>query len=157
MPVIELSTHINAPVEKCFDIAMSIDVHVVSTQQTGETAIAGRTSGLIELGETVTWRAKHFGIWQTLTSKITGFQPPVRNNDGITTGAFFEDEMVAGTFKSHHFAPQHNDTTLMLDVFIFESPFGILGKLANLLFLTNYMTDLLEKRNQVVKQVAEQL
>ena len=71
MPVIELATHINAPIGKCFDLARDIDVHVASTRHTSETAIAGRTSGLIELGEWVTWRAKHFGIWQTLTSKIT--------------------------------------------------------------------------------------
>jgi hypothetical protein len=69
MTQIELSTHINAPIGRCFDLARSIELHVESTKQTGERAIAGRTSGLIELGESVTWRAKHFGIWQNLTSK----------------------------------------------------------------------------------------
>ena len=88
--IIELSTHINAPLERCFDLARSIDLHIISTKQTGEQAIAGRTSGLIELGETVTWRAKHFGVWQTLTSKITHFDHP--NS--------FTDEMVEGAFKS---------------------------------------------------------
>jgi hypothetical protein len=62
MPRLELSTYINAPVEICFDTARSIDVHMASTAHTGERAIAGRTSGLIELGETVTWRARHFGV-----------------------------------------------------------------------------------------------
>ncbi|TSD62960.1 SRPBCC family protein [Inquilinus sp. KBS0705] len=158
MAKIFLSTDINAPVQRCFDIARNIDIHLVSTAHTGETAIAGRTSGLIELGETVTWRAKHFGIWQTLTSKITAFQPPVFNVDGTTTAAFFEDRMVSGAFKGfshgHHFSPQGNKTT-MLDVFVFESPLGILGKFANWLFLKRYMTDLLERRNTVIKKVAE--
>lgn len=117
MPKIELITKINAPIEKC------IDLHLESTKQTGEQAIAGRTDGLIELGETVTWRAKHFGIRQKLTSKITDFNYP----------NFFVDEMVDGAFKSfrheHHFSKVDNHT-VMKDVFVFESPLGVSGRLA---------------------------
>jgi hypothetical protein len=76
MPKIELLTEINAPIEKCFDLARSIELHIESTKQTGERAIAGKTSGLIGLNETVTWRAKHFGTWQNLTSKITEYNYP---------------------------------------------------------------------------------
>ena len=113
MPTIELSTHINAPVGICFDIARDIDVHVASTAHTGERAIAGRTSGLIELGETVTWRAKHFGIWQNLTSKITEMERP----------AFFTDVLVKGAFKSfthEHYFTELNGQTVMKDRFTFE-------------------------------------
>lgn len=148
MSKIVLTTFINAPLEKCFDISRDIDVHVASTAHTGERAIAGRTSGLIGFGETVTWRAKHFGIWQTLTSKITDFNAPV----------FFTDEMVSGAFKSfrhEHYFSHDGARTLMQDVFIFESPLGILGKLASWLFLKRYMTALLMKRNEVIKEVAE--
>ena len=145
---IGLTTIINAPVEKVFDLARSIDLHMESTKQTGEKAIAGRTYGLIELGETVTWRAKHFGIWQTLTSKITEFDHP----------NYFVDEMVRGTFKSirhEHYFLSRNGQTLMRDVFVFESPLGILGKFVNWLALTKYMTDLLKERNRVIKATAE--
>jgi ligand-binding SRPBCC domain-containing protein len=148
MPRIELTTIVNAPVEKVFDLARSIDMHMESTKQTGEKAIAGKISGLIELGESVTWRAKHFGIWQTLTSKITEFDRP----------NYFVDEMVKGTFKSirheHHFSGVDNHT-LMRDLFVFESPLGILGWLINRLILTGYMTKLLEERNRMMKEVAE--
>jgi ligand-binding SRPBCC domain-containing protein len=148
MPIIELLTTINAPIGLCFDTARNIDVHVESTRQTGEQAIAGRTSGLIELGETVTWRAKHFGIWQTLSSKVTEISYP----------SFFADEMVKGAFRyfrhEHHFTGD-NKQTVMRDVFVFEPPLGLLGKLANAVFLTKYMTDLLVKRNLVIKEVAE--
>ena len=148
MPKIELITLINAPIETCFDLARSIDLHMESTKQTGEQAIAGRTSGLIELGETVTWRARHFGIRQTLTSKITDFDRP----------NFFADELVKGAFKSfrheHRFHAQGNQT-MMKDVFVFESPLGILGRLVNWLVLKKYMTRLLIKRNEVIKAVAE--
>lgn len=148
MPKIELTTIINAPIETCFDLARSIDVHIESTKQTGEQAVAGRTSGLIELGETVTWGAKHFGIWQTLTSEITDFDKP----------NFFADELVKGAFKSfrhEHYFLARNGQTLMKDVFIFESPYGILGRLFNRMVLTKYMTALLIKRNGVIKAVAE--
>lgn len=78
MPEIELRTEINAKKEIVFDLSRSIDLHKISTHQTKEQAIAGKTSGLIGLDESVTWRAKHFGIYQTLTSKITEFDPPCK-------------------------------------------------------------------------------
>src|ERR1700760_2883163 len=115
MPKIILETLIEAPVGRCFDLARDIDLHAASMQHTGERAVAGRTSGLIEFGETVTWEATHFGIRQRLTSKITKFDYPDR----------FVDEQVSGAFKSfrheHHFS-KHGDATLMSDVFIFTSP-----------------------------------
>jgi ligand-binding SRPBCC domain-containing protein len=148
MPKIEISTLINAPIEVCFDLARSIDLHMESTKQTGEQAISGRTSGLIGLGEIVTWRAKHFGIRQKLTAKITRFEYPY----------YFTDEMVSGAFKSFrhdHLFSTVAGQTIMKDVFDFESPVGWLGNLANFLFLTRYMRKLLLNRNQVIKQVAE--
>jgi len=148
MSKLELSTLINAPVERVFDLSRSIDLHVESTKHTGEKAIAGRTSGLIGYGETVTWRAKHLGIWQTLSSKITEFDYPNH----------FTDEMVEGAFKSikhKHLFYAVDGKTLMKDIFVFVSPFGILGKLANFLFLTSYMKRLLEERNGVIKEAAE--
>jgi ligand-binding SRPBCC domain-containing protein len=146
MPIIELLTGINAPVKRCFDLSRSIDLHL--TRHTGEQAIAGTTSGLINLNETVTWRAKHFFIWQTLTTKIVELHSP----------DFFADEMVSGAFKSfrhEHYFFELNGQTIVRDVFIFESPLGILGKLFNLLTLKAYMTSLLKQRNAVIKQVAE--
>ncbi|MGN6180182.1 MAG: SRPBCC family protein [Mucilaginibacter sp.] len=148
MSRIELSTRINAPIEKVFDLSRSIDLHMRSTSKTGEQAVAGRTSGLIGLGETVTWRAKHFGIWQQLTSKVTEFNYPT----------LFIDEMVSGAFKSfrheHHFAVDDGGT-LMRDVFVFESPLGIIGKLFNWLILKRYMTKFLVERNKMIKEEAE--
>jgi ligand-binding SRPBCC domain-containing protein len=148
MPNIHLQTLISADIETCFDLSRSNDLHLESTRQTGETAIAGRTSGLIQFGETVTWRARHFGIWQTLTSKITVMQKP----------DLFVDEMVDGAFSSnrheHHFA-QACVATLMTDIFTFEAPLGWLGDIACKLFLTRYMTNLLTQRNEVIKNHAE--
>ena len=148
MPVIHLRTEINAPIEICFDLARSIDLHMISTAHTGEKAIAGRTSGLIERNETVTWRAKHLGIWQNLTSVITDLEFP----------HYFADEMVKGAFKRfrHEHRFTYNGTsTLMLDTFDFESPLGVLGIIANNLFLTKYVERLLAGRNATIKEYAE--
>lgn len=150
MAIIRLETRIHAPIEICFDISRDIDVHIKSTKHTGETAIAGTITGLIGLGESVTWRARHLGIWQTLTSKITAFNYPV----------YFTDEMVQGaftSFKHEHIFEAKENSTLMTDVFRFESPLGMLGKLANHLFLTTYMRNLLVHRNEVIKKEAERL
>ncbi|MFY0698908.1 MAG: SRPBCC family protein [Balneola sp.] len=148
MPKIILRTEIQADKDIVFDLSRSIDLHKISTEQTNETAIAGKTTGLIGLNESVTWKAKHFGIYQTLTSKVTEFERPV----------YFADEMVKGAFKSfkheHHFE-ELNRKTIMTDVFNYRSPFGLLGRLVDSLFLKKYMTDLLEKRNQIVKEFAE--
>ncbi len=148
MPRIELRTEIKADKEIVFDLSRSIDLHKISTEHTNETAIAGKISGLIGLNESVTWRAKHFGIYQKLTSKITEFD---RTN-------YFADEMVSGAFSEfkheHHFT-ELNGGTLMIDFFEYKSPFGILGKLADKLFLKKYMTDLLTERNRIVKEFAE--
>lgn len=158
MPHIHLEIHINAPIDRCFDLARSIDLHKLSTGNTQEEAIAGTTSGLIGLNETVTWRAKHFGVWQKLSSKITEFERP----------HFFVDEMLEGAFKSiyhkHTFKPHplplsegrgEQSATIMTDDFHFESPLGILGNIANNLFLTKYLTDLLSERNKMIKEFAE--
>ena len=148
MPRIEIRTLINADKKLVFDLSRSIDLHKISVQQTNEKAIAGKISGLIELDESVTWRAKHFGFYQSLTSKITEFENP----------SYFADEMVSGAFKrfrhEHHFFI-FNEATLMVDFFDYESPFGFLGQLADQLFLKKYMIELLEKRNSTIKDFAE--
>lgn len=148
MPKIELRTEIKADKKIIFDLSRSIDLHKISTEHTNEQAIAGKTSGLIGLNESVTWRAKHFGIYQNLTSRITEFDRP----------NYFADEMQKGAFQEfkheHHFA-ELNGGTLMTDIFEYRSPLGVLGKLADKLFLEKYMTDLLTERNRIVKEYAE--
>ena len=131
-----------------FDLSRSIDLHKISTQQTNEKAIAGITSGLIKKDEWVTWRARHFGIYQKLTVRITAFNQPT----------YFADEMQKGIFKRFkhdHIFSEIGEQTMMVDVFDYESPLGILGKMADLLFLKSYMKRFLEHRNKTIKQYAE--
>jgi len=148
MPLIELTTHIAAPIQRCFDLARSIDFHITTAGKTGETAIAGRMTGLIGLDETVTWRAKHLGVWQKLTSKITALERPKH----------FRDEMIKGAFASlchDHYFEEEAGGTAMHDNFTFESPLGPLGMLANWLFLEAYLRQFIVERNALLKATAE--
>lgn len=148
MPKIKLELVINAPKTLVFDLSRSIDLHKISTKQTNEQAIAGVTSGLIDKDKSVTWRAKHFGIYQDLTSKITEFEMP----------NYFVDEMEKGIFKRfrhEHIFKDFEDKTLMVDIFDYEFPLGILGKIADKLFLEKYIKSLLEIRNATIKEFAE--
>lgn len=148
MPIIELHTTINSDIQTVFDLSRSVDLHQISTKKTNEKAIAGKLSGLMELNDTVTWRAKHFGIYQTLTSKITEYERP----------RYFVDEMVSGIFKrfrhEHRFLEKDGKVT-MTDVFDYTAPLGILGKMADKLFLKRYMTYFLHLRNETIKTYAE--
>ena len=149
MPRIELFTEIKADKEIVFDLSRSIDLHQLSTAHTNEEAISGKTSGLIGMNESVTWRAKHFGIYQKLTSKITAFERP----------NYFVDEMQKGTFKEfqhQHLFQDFHGGTLMTDIFDYKSPLGFLGEIADKIFLQKYMTQLLKNRNRIVKHLRNQ-
>lgn len=148
MTELVLLTSIKAPIQVVFDCSRSIDIHQLSTAKTNEKAIAGRTSGLCELGDEVTWRAKHFGIYQTLSSKITKLKAPF----------YFQDCMVKGAFsfiKHDHFFEEKDGLTEMKDVFSYGVPYGIFGKLFDKFILKKYMAALLTERNRVIKGVAE--
>lgn len=148
MPNVTIVTPIHAGIEICFDLARDLDLHIRSQARAGERAVAGRTSGLIELGESVTWEARHFGIRQRLTSQITAFDRP----------RYFQDSMVRGAFKSFvhdHLFERRGDTTIMTDHLVFESPLGLLGRLFNAAILGDYMHRLLADRALVIKQEAE--
>ncbi len=148
MPVIELTTEVLAPIERMFDLSRSVELHMASTAHTGERAVAGVTSGLMTLGQEVTWRARHFGIWQHLTSRITAFERPFHFRDSLVRGVFQR-------FDHDHFFEQRGEITVMRDVFDFQSPLRILGHIADRLFLIEYMRRFLLTRHALIKTVAE--
>ena len=148
MPTIRLETVIAAAPERCFDLSLSVDLHRQSVAHTHERPVAGVTTGVMYLGDTVTWEAVHFGIKQHLTTKITAYERP----------RYFIDEMIRGIFqelKHHHAYVPHPAGTLMIDMFTFRAPLGILGRVMEALILTRYMQGLLLTRNRYLKHVAE--
>ncbi len=148
MTTINLITTIKAPVEKVFDVSRDIDFHQKSASQTNETAIGGTTTGLINYGESVTWRGKHFGLYLHHTSKITAFERPSKFTDVMTKGHF--------TYFAHqHFFEATENGTVMRDILTYKTPFSIFGKLFDSLFLKKHLTKFLKHRNFQLKEALE--
>jgi ligand-binding SRPBCC domain-containing protein len=148
MTVIDLTTDIDAPIERVFDLARDLDLHARTMAHTGEHAVAGRTSGRVDVGDTVTWRARHFGVWWSLTSRITAVQAPVRFEDVQDHGPF-------AWFRHEHRFEQIGGVTRMHDHWEHRSPFGLVGRLVDALVLGRYMRSLLVMRNDALKREAE--
>jgi ligand-binding SRPBCC domain-containing protein len=148
MTVIDLITDIDAPIDRVFDLARDLDLHALSMAHTSERAVAGITTGLIWHGDTVTWRARHFGLWWSLTSRVTVLEPPVRFEDVQERGPF-------AWFRHEHRFEPHGTGTRMHDRWEHQSPLGALGRLIDWLFLGRYMRSLLVTRNDALKRAAE--
>jgi len=139
MRVLTVVTETPRSIGALFDVSLDIDAHMGSMRQSGERAVGGVTSGRIGLGQTVTWRARHFGMWFTMRSKITELERPTR----------FVDEQAAGPFKSfrhEHLFVRVDGLTRMTDTITLASP--IFGRLAESLVLVPYLRKLIQKRNQ---------
>lgn len=124
--------------EELFDVSLDIDAHVASMERSGERAISGVVSGHIDLGQEVTWRARHFGVWFTMTSRITALDRPTR----------FVDEQVRGPFRSfrhEHRFDDVNGVTIMTDTIDLASP--VLGIVAERVVVVPYLRRLVRLRN----------
>lgn len=147
MVTIRTMTLIDAPVERCFKLAVSIDLHLMAASSMGERAVGGVTSGLIQRGETVTWKRRHFGWRFTHETLISEWRPY----------GYFREVMIAGAFKSyehdHHFAVM-NDGTRMRDEIRFSAR-GRLGRLLESTMLKRRVTKFLLRRSRSLKRVAE--
>jgi ligand-binding SRPBCC domain-containing protein len=149
MQTIHLQTKIAAPIERCFLLSLNIDLHKASTAKTREQAIAGVTTGIIGPNQTVTWRARHFGLKLTHATLISEYTRPTHFQDVMTKGAF-------KTFiHDHNFEALPDGTTLMRDTLHFSAPLGPLGYITETLVLRRYLRGFLQRRNEVIKQVAE--
>ena len=133
-------TELDAPPERAFALSLDIGAHERSMAASGEQAVDGTTSGTIRLGESVTWRARHFGIVWRMTSRITDLEAPHR----------FVDEQVRGPFARFHHLHQFEPSahgTRMVDEIEFSAPLGPLGLLAERIALARYLPRLIRERN----------
>ena len=147
---IHIETVIPAPPEVVFDLARNLEAHTESTGDTDEKVISGPESGMMELGDEVTFEARHFGIRQRLTSKIVAYERPVHFTDRMLKGAFAH-------LEHQHLFVAEGLGTLMIDIMDVEAPLGALGKVFEAVILRNYMTAFIEKRADSLKLMAEEL
>ena len=148
MPQIIVKTEIDADIDTCFDLARDVGFYYNTLEKFTEIPIDGKTSGMVEKGDYVTWETNHLSLMQHLTLKVTEFKKPF----------LFVDELVEGEFKSYrheHIFEVQNDKTIMIDKFHFESPYGILGKLVDMVFLKHHFKKLIVTRNKTLWLHAE--
>lgn len=150
MATITIYTFISAPQDLCFDFALDVSAHTKSAAFSGERLVEpGRTSGMLELGDLVTFEGRHFGIRQRFTARITELKRP----------NLFVDEMVSGTFKSlrhtHKFHVEDGQT-VMRDTLSWDPPLGLLGDVADVVFLRRHMERFVRKKQNELKRLAEE-
>jgi ligand-binding SRPBCC domain-containing protein len=149
MTRIVIETIIRAPIEICFDLARDVNAHSQSAAFSSERVVPpGRTEGLLELGDLVAFEGRHFGVRQRFIARITKLDRPRR----------FDDEMVQGSFKwlrHYHEFSFSNGITTMRDTLEWESPLGILGHLADFLFLRRHMHWFVSTKQNGLKRIAE--
>jgi ligand-binding SRPBCC domain-containing protein len=139
MGSIRVETLIQAPIGRCFDLARSVEAHIASTAKSSERVVAGRSTGLFELGDSVTWEGRHLGLRLRQGSRITRLEPPHVFVDEGTTGPL-------GEFRHVHQFITEGGGTLMVDTFEYELPSGVLGRLANRIVVEAYLRRLLIER-----------
>jgi ligand-binding SRPBCC domain-containing protein len=144
-----VETVIAAPSEVVFDLARDVSAHTASAAFTRERAIPpGRTNGLLELGDTVTFQGVHFLLSLRFTARIVEFDPPRR----------FVDELVRSSFRKlrhvHEF-DERDGKTVMRDTLDWISPLGILGRIADALFVTRHMRSFVTRKQAALKEMAE--
>lgn len=145
MSHIALTSWMAAPQDVVFDLSRNIDAHSASMSKSAERAVDGIVEGHIELGEQVTWRARHFGLTFQMTSRITEMDRPTR----------FVDEQVAGPFKSWrhvHTFESEADGTRVVDAITYQLPAGVFGEIVDRAFLNRYLTNLIARRNSFIKE-----
>jgi ligand-binding SRPBCC domain-containing protein len=149
MTTIELITLIEAPVETCFQLSLSIDLELKAAKAHRIRAVSGVTSGIIGPGQRVGWITRQFGIAVSHESEITGFERPL----------FFQDRMVKGLFgffqHDHFFQPLDANKTEMRDSLCFSMPFWLMGAVSERLVVRSRLIQLLLLRNNVIKETAE--
>lgn len=148
MSEFRIETLIAATIEDCFDLSISVDAHVASMENSGERAVGCVTSGRMGLGDTVTWRARHFGIAFRMTSAITALDFPNRFVDEQQSGPF-------GRWWHEHRFTRADHHTRMTDTVRFASPLGVLGLVADRLVLDSYLKKLIRQRNDWLKRTLE--
>ena len=139
------SIHINAPIDRCFQLSTNISL---VGRTLGMRPIEGKTDGMIGDGDRLVWAGWKFGLPQMHESQITGYERPV----------FFQDTMGRGRFKRFqydHYLIEIEGHTLLNDKLRFTLPYGWPGKLVARFVLVPYICRLLRRRMQLLKRVAE--
>ena len=136
---------IDAPIERCFQLSTSVEI---VREELGMKPVAGRTSGLVQGGDTVRWEGWQLGFPNYHVSLISAFDSPF----------FFQDSMLAGRFRSfqhdHHFEATSHGVQLR-DELRFSMPLGLAGWMVGRWIMVPHIRRLLRRRFLLIRRIAE--
>ncbi|MFB6172449.1 MAG: SRPBCC family protein [Haloarculaceae archaeon] len=146
MARIRLTTRVDAPRERVFDLARSVPFHVDSMRETDERVVDGVASGLLDAGDRLTFRGRHLGLTWDLSATVVALDRP----------RSFRDEMTAGPFAwlAHDHRFRDEGETVVVDEVDFGAPLRPLGRLADPV-VAFHLRRTLARRNRRLKRAAE--
>jgi ligand-binding SRPBCC domain-containing protein len=148
MPKIHLTSFIQAPAERVFNLSRHLAIRKLALQKGREQILSSSSDSLVQKGETITLRARHLGRTREITARIVDISQP----------DWFTEEQVKGDLKSYrhecHFKPAENGT-ILIDMLEYEGPRDLLGSIISAFFLRSYFESMLRKKNDLVRQYAE--
>jgi ligand-binding SRPBCC domain-containing protein len=146
---IVVKTNVRASAARCFDLARDVGVHCRTSAFTAEKVLPpGRTSGRLELGDTVTFVGRHFGFRWRLTASIVEMEHSHRFVDEATGRAF-------RWLRHVHEFTERDGITEMIDTLEWQSPAAVLGKIADWLLIERHMEWYVTTKQQALKILAE--
>jgi ligand-binding SRPBCC domain-containing protein len=148
MPKIHLTSFIQAPVDRVFNLSRHLVLRKKSLMAPKEQLMSSSAENLVQQGETITFRAKHLGKTREVTARVTELTQPLH----------FTEEQVRGDLKSYrhefHFKPADNGT-ILIDILEYEGPRDMLGSLASAFFLRKYLESIVRRQHQLLREYAE--
>lgn len=148
MPKIHLTSFIQAPVDRVFNLSRNLVLRKKSLNAPTEQLLSSSAETLVQQGETITFRAKHLGKTREITARVTNLDQPLH----------FTEEQVRGDLRSYrheyHFKPAENGT-ILIDILEFEGPRDMLGSLASMFFLKGYLESMIRRQHLLLREYAE--
>lgn len=148
MHTIHLTTFMTQSAEVVFDLARHVGLHRDALSDYKQEAVAGTRFGLLEAGETITWRSHHFFRDRLMRLRVVEMVP----------GARVIVEQLMGPFmmyrEERHVKPCENGSILIFLV-QYEWKQGALGRVADRLFLRGYLEKILNTHIEAIRQSAE--
>ena len=145
MYTVSETTHVNAPLDRCFLLGTSIKL-VSRTLRMH--ALERNESGLLQPNDQLIWHGWKFGLPQMHETLVTAYDRP----------HYFQDSMGRGRFKRYqheHTFTEIDGHTLLHDKIRFSLPLGWAGDTVAKTVIVPYIASLLHSHLQLLKRVAE--
>ena len=148
MHTLHLTTFIAQSAPIVFDLVRHVGVHRDAMAAYNQEAVAGTRFGLLESGDTITWRARHFFRERLIRLRVTELVASER----------LIQEQLMGPFQSfrheRHVKPCDNGSFL-IDLVHYEWKHGQFGRIADRFYLRSYVERLLHIHIDAIRKAAE--